>query len=206
MPSTRWIALLTLVAYALPWVANTGAALTLNAYDLAEWLSLHPVVRSASLPLLATFALRVLPLLIAVMVVFDRNSTRVERLAFPVLIALALLPPLDFFRTGLTDPNFRQQFGLSMAALMLAGLGNIRWLRDRGMWVQLIVSLGVIASGGYALMTGLELMRSFGLSVQIGIGGVFFLMVMTGGLVKFCEATFFRSPRRFSSSTEITQT
>src|SRR5512143_758636 len=47
-----------LIAYYLPWIANRAAALSANAYDLAEWTSLHPAVRGASVPLVAPFLLR----------------------------------------------------------------------------------------------------------------------------------------------------
>ncbi|NJL56864.1 hypothetical protein HC928_18210 [bacterium] len=40
----RWLfAAFLIAAYLLPWaVTSTSASLTFNAYDLAEWASLHP--------------------------------------------------------------------------------------------------------------------------------------------------------------------
>ena len=47
-----------LAGYVLPWIVAPSAALTLNAYDLAEWTSLHPLQRQTSPPLLAPLELR----------------------------------------------------------------------------------------------------------------------------------------------------
>ena len=206
MLQIRWLSLLALIGYGLPWVVNTGSALTLNAYDLAEWLSLHPAVRSGSMPLIATLALRVLPVLLVAIVVFDQNATLIERLAFPVFITLALLPPLDFFRTGLNDSNFRQQFGLSLLTLIIGGISHIRWLHHRAITLQILISLSAIGLSIFALAQSLELMSGFALPVYLGLGGILFVVLMIVGLIKLCEATFFKSPRRLSLSTEVTKT
>src|SRR5438552_17266089 len=63
MRRTNWLLrfpwlLAALVAYYLSWINNQAAALSANAYDLAEWTSLHPAVRGAIIPLLAPFLLR----------------------------------------------------------------------------------------------------------------------------------------------------
>ncbi|MFN8529394.1 MAG: hypothetical protein U0670_12340 [Anaerolineae bacterium] len=52
---------LGLIGYFSAWVVNPGVALTLHAFDLAEWASLHPVVRAE--PMLITTLLLRLPLL-----------------------------------------------------------------------------------------------------------------------------------------------
>ena len=76
----RWrFLLLALIAYSLPWVVGPGAALTLNAYDLAEWTSLHPAVRTAALPFALTFGLRLLPLLVYMAFAIDSSSRQWER-------------------------------------------------------------------------------------------------------------------------------
>lgn len=206
MLQIRWIVFSALIAYGLPWVVNTGSALTLNAYDLAEWLSLHPAVRSGSMPLIVTFALRVLPMLIVTIVVFDQNATLIERLAVPFIVALALLPPLDFFRSGLNDPNFRQQFSLSLLTLIIGGISHIRWLRHRGTIFQILISLIAIGLTIFALAQSLELMSVFALPVYLGFGGILFVVFMIVGLIKLCEATFPKSPRRLRSSTEVAKT
>ena len=36
-----------LCGYLLPWIVAPSSAMTLNAYDLAEWTSLHPLQQSA---------------------------------------------------------------------------------------------------------------------------------------------------------------
>jgi len=50
--------LLGLLGYLLPWAVASSAPMTLNAYDLAEWTSLHPAQRQTTPPLLAPLRLR----------------------------------------------------------------------------------------------------------------------------------------------------
>ncbi len=54
-----------LIGYHLAWYTHPTAGFTTNAFDLAEWASLHPAVRSSSPPMLTSFLLR-LPLIMLV--------------------------------------------------------------------------------------------------------------------------------------------
>ena len=108
-----------LAGYLLPWLVATSASLTLNAYDLAEWVSLHPTQRITSPPLLATLLLRLQLPLLCLMLALAGAVMRRRWLpaAGIVLLAIAQLPPPEF----LLDPgnlNYRQQFGLALLSLV----------------------------------------------------------------------------------------
>src|SRR5258707_1309855 len=114
---------IALTAYYLPWLYHKPAALTANAYDLTEWVSIHPAVRNGNPPLLAPFLLR--GVLAGLALLFGLQAARIAGLVRWLYIAAAwilvitLLPPLDFFRGSFDDPNYRQQFALSIGALIL---------------------------------------------------------------------------------------
>lgn len=169
---------LALVAYVLPWLVNPGAGLTFNAYDLAEWLSLHPAVRDTSPPLLVTAGLRGLLCLLAWLIAFAPAPTRFIRgshLVFVVLVAVALLPPLEFFTAAAWgDSNYRQQFALSLLTLIVGLLGLsqrfIRWsvvLQTGIVIISLLISLIVLAHST-------SLMQMVRLPAQPGPGGILF--------------------------------
>src|SRR5262245_55358949 len=96
-----------IAAYCLPWLVNRGTGLTFGAYDLAEWTSLHPAVRGGNPPLLASLLLR-LPLacfgLVAAMTLWPNNKGK--RLTLIFLVAIALLPPIEFFTQYRDDSNY----------------------------------------------------------------------------------------------------
>src|SRR3954447_8632359 len=92
-----------IIAYYLPWLSSAAAALSYNAYDLAEWVSLNPASRNGSIPLLAPFLLRAvlggLSLIVCVRALKARTAN--VQLAFALLaltMATPLFPPLEFFR------------------------------------------------------------------------------------------------------------
>ncbi len=172
MTVTRALLLLGLmIGYLLPWitVSNT-ASLTINAYDLAEWASLHPEVRAQ--PLLFTSLLLRLPLVLLALLL--SLSARSALVAMPLLgiVAAALLPPFAFIaNTG--DPNYGQQFALALAAL-IGGLAV--WFSFVRRW-RGVVLLAIIAAGVLTTLSGFSLahtlMRGFEVTVQSG-GGVWF--------------------------------
>jgi hypothetical protein len=144
-----------LVGYYLPWISNAAAALSFNAYDLAEWVSLHPAVRGGSVPLLAPFFLRSVPGGLALLFGLraTQSGVRWQQVIYGLLalcLAITLLPPLDFFRGGLGDPNYRQQFALVIATLV--GLGTLialarrkpYWLRRLEMGIGILIILSAV--------------------------------------------------------------
>jgi uncharacterized membrane protein YsdA (DUF1294 family) len=169
-----------LAAYYLPWIANRAAALSANAYDLAEWTSLHPSVREASIPLLAPFLLRAALGGLALLSGF--RALRVLpgwlRLAYAALalwLALTLLPPLDFFRGAWDDSNYRQQFFLSVGTLV--GLGMLSAAGRRAsprLLRRAEASLGLLAllSGLIGEILAQNVIRSLQIDAPLGVGVV----------------------------------
>jgi len=86
----RLLAAAALIGYILPWTVNNSAALTLNAYDLAEWLSLHPLSRANTPPLMASFWLR-LQLVLIVWVSLYLPAERRRNMAFSVVFLVLLV-------------------------------------------------------------------------------------------------------------------
>lgn len=164
-----------LLFYSLPWVVNTGASLTLTAYDLAEWTSLYPQVRFGEPALWQPFFLRFSPALLTWIVVAGLNSQRGSGVWWAALggvglMSVALLPPVEFvFNTG--DPNYRQQFLIAVLTLV-AGVALLALpisLRIRRVMVVVgIVALIVVSLAGWH--SSVELLRGLQLSAEVGAG------------------------------------
>ncbi|MCY4464354.1 MAG: hypothetical protein OXE46_02320 [Chloroflexi bacterium] len=127
-----------LVGLLLPWLLAPSAAMTLNAYDLAEWASLHPAQRGSNPPLLVPLLLRchlVILCALAGVVAHSKQEKTVAALAI-VALAVAQLPPIEFVN-DIGNLNYRQQFGLALGGLLL-GMMILRWLDRR--WQPLFVT------------------------------------------------------------------
>jgi hypothetical protein len=167
--------LLALAAYAAPWVVNPGVSFSPNAYDLAEWASIHPTSRIGSPPLFTSLLLRLPLVLLGLLVAFGEYRRSIPRwlaIGYLLLIAVALLPPLEFFTSASTDTNYQQQAILSFVTL-LGGAIAISGFVPRAN-VQLVFAFtlvgAIICIAGLA--QGYMLMRQFDLPVKIGMGGV----------------------------------
>jgi hypothetical protein len=179
---------LAIVVYSLPWVINPGASLTLSGYDLAEWTSLYPGIRSGSTPLLVTFALRSPLLWISILIAFIPHVKWWLRLIVVLAIVGVLLPPPEFFTSSFDDPNFRQMLLLAGASFIAGVLGIVyrgqRW-RDV---IRLTAIIAMIVASVGGLITGFTLMGSFNMPMQVGPGGVglilFSLVFGTGLIIK----------------------
>ena len=176
---------LLLAGLLLPWLVAPNAAMTLNAYDLAEWTSLHPAQAGTSPPLLASLLLRLQVLILCALVGAAAQTRRTARVAalLVCLLAVAQLPPVEFVK-DLGSLNYRQQFGLALASLLL-GLAALRWLRGRwrhgaiclfaliGMataWLGASQALAVYASlaggGSIGLGAGISAVACLGLALR----------------------------------------
>ncbi len=173
--------MIALISYTLPWVFSVGAGLTFGGYDLAEWTSLHPVVRTTQPFLLTALFLR-LPLaalawLIAGMYIIPRKL----RLLGIVLIAIALLPPLEFFTLYRDDPNYRQQ--MTVAIIATIALLPAWWLTHntrflRGM-SSLIAAITVVCEG-IGCQQAYAYLQAFALPTTWGAGSWLFVIAMIG--------------------------
>lgn len=180
-PVPIWpLILIALVFYSLPWVVSPGAALSMGAYDLAEWASLHPVVRGSSPPLLASFLLRAPLVGLAWIAALNarRDGSRALNGILAGAITIALLPPLEFFTQYADDPNYRQQMALTLAAftgvVVSLAVRPAFWRRA----AAFIAAVGAAAAAFVGLMQAVSLVQEFRLAIFGGFGG--------GGFVICC--------------------
>ena len=161
-----------LIGFLFPWVIAPSGPMTLNAFDLAEWISLHPSQRHTSPPLLATLLLRLQLAIGCVMFAAVSAKTTRKRAAASVIIVIALaqMPPPEF----VLDPgnlNYRQQFVLALASA-LVGLILLRNRQVRILSAILVVLPGVGAftaiaglSQAFAIYASLQSRATLGLGV-----------------------------------------
>jgi hypothetical protein len=120
--------LLALGCYYLPWLTHPAAALSANAFDLAEWVGLSPAVRYATPPMVAPFLLRLVLSLLAVLFALAARSARGwprwMNAGVALLLALTLAPPIEFVRVpgAMDDPNYRQFFFMLAGTLLALGV------------------------------------------------------------------------------------
>ena len=76
---------LAIIGYLLPWVITPAQSLSMGAYDLAEWTSLHPVVRQTLPFLWATLALRI-PLAILGTLLATYIASSLHRTVFGLVV------------------------------------------------------------------------------------------------------------------------
>jgi hypothetical protein len=179
------VAALMVISYSLPWLVAPGVSLSANAYDLAEWSSLHPAARAESPPLLTALLLRLPLACIALILAFGAPTQRTGRILCglgALALVVALLPPLEFVRAT-DDPNYRQQFALAVAALFgsLIGLSGILRRSHRAVLV-LVLAVGAAASLG-GLARGNALFNDFEIAVSLGAGGVLLALLLMLGVV-----------------------
>jgi len=183
--SQLWLSL-ALLAYYLPWTVHPAAAFTLNANDLAEWISLHPAVRGGSPPLVGPFLLRIVLAGMAVLwaCYATRPAHRMQRsglwqkiaIVMALILGITLMPPLGFFRGAGDDPNYQQQFMISLGTMSSLIVLTAIWNRfcERARWLFRVLNIGIPSLGVIAGMVGLisamDTVRSVGLTVGLGPG------------------------------------
>jgi len=172
----HWPIALGLLACFLPWANGAGAALALNAWDLAEWSSLHPLSRSAAPTLGASFGLRALPLFLLALALWRAGLPTPLRAGLTLVVAIALLPPPEFFRSDLADANYRQQLVIAAGALFI-GLGS-GWRMTWSTWLHALLAAMALAVAWLSLSAALDLQRNLGLEAGAGIGPLLFTLAM----------------------------
>jgi hypothetical protein len=176
-PRYLWVLIwLSIIAYCSPWMVNKGAGLSLGAYDLAEWASLHPSARLSNPILLVSLLLR-LPLVFLALIVSFTPWTYLSRAwwvraGFCLGIVLALLPPLEYLARPSGNANYGQQLGLSAIVLVGSLIGLSGRLGDLAFSLNVFWGL----CGGVVTLIGLiqahNLMRQFDLRAQLGVGAL----------------------------------
>ena len=157
--------LLGLLGYLLPWAVAPSAPMTLNAYDLAEWTSLHPAQRQTTPPLLAPLLLRAQLVMLSLAIALSVSQRWVAAAAVAAL-ALAQLPPFEYVY-DIANLNYRQQFALALVSLA-AGLAATR-LRHRRMTLLLLILLP--AAGIVSVFAGVgQALEAFWQPADTGFG------------------------------------
>ena len=177
-----------LLAYALPWVNAPASGLSFGADDLAEWASLHPAVRAQQPELLTSLFLRLPLVCLAIVVGFlaPRPAFRSVRwwiaLVTIGMFVLSSLPPLEFFIEARHDVNYRQQFLMAVLAAGGGLLGLSGWLYR---W-RIYVAGGALTLGLFSaiigFLQGYDYLSGYKVSVQIGAGSVFFILLLLTAL------------------------
>ncbi len=161
--------------YLLPWVITPAQSLSMGAYDLAEWTSLHPVVRQTLPFLWTTLALRVPLAILGILLAAYIASTLHQKalgLLITLITAITLLPPLEFFTVYRSDPNYLQQFFLALVTFLM-GIMLIMW-RNKPLQhvLPIVLSLLGCLSAAIGLYRGYMLMKGFDLPTSVGYGGL----------------------------------
>lgn len=123
---------LGLFGYILPWIVTPTAPLTLGAYDLAEWASLHPSQLHTSPVLLVPFLLRLQLTILTWLFALITNNRLIQLITFALVIILAVaqLPPIEFFTIARDNINYQQQLFLTLISLV-GGVGLVFYRSPR---------------------------------------------------------------------------
>lgn len=177
-PQLLWgIVAAALIGYMMPWVSSPGVGLSLGAYDLAEWASLHPASQATCPIMLASLLLRIVPALLVIVVALNSRITSNSRINGVIGImavigmSLLLLPPLEFFTEARNNPNYQQQFIISAGVLIAGFLATRRFIdrwRKTAMVSFCVASLG---AGIFGLIRAYDLMQQYEIAIQPGLGG-----------------------------------
>jgi hypothetical protein len=176
-------ALLAVAAYHMAWQTHKVAAFNSNAFDLAEWVSLHPTVRAESPTLFTSLLLRLPLIILPLVMVLATNALTSEKARWiwrgvAFLVVLRLNPPIDFYPWGDGSPNDQQ-----LGYLTAAGLGTVLVFIIVGKWLKflwqpaatilLIASLIVSIEGYNRAQKVLD-----SIQIETGLGGGLVLYVL----------------------------
>jgi hypothetical protein len=173
---------LALIGYVLPWVRTPSSALTLGAYDLAEWASLNPIVRESAPYLWTSLALRLPLAAIGILMAANVKHQYHRLVGFGVVLftGIALLPPLEFFTVYRDDINYRQQFFIAIATLIMGAIVLMlpkHMSRIKTYILAITAVMGTMATGT-GLSQVLSLMHNLNQPVQIGISGLITMITL----------------------------
>lgn len=188
-----WCALLGVIAYHMVWQTHKVAAFNSNAFDLAEWVSLHPTVRAESPALFTPLLLRLPLILLAGIMAVASSAIEAEKAKWlwrgvALMVVLRLNPPTDFYPWGGGSPNDQQ-----LGRLTAFGLVAIWLLIIGGHWLRFfwkLTTLALLIAGLITALEGYNRAQKVLDSIQIetGIGGglvlyVAFLLIAGGAIL-----------------------
>lgn len=203
MSKQNWLVgiwLLAIVAFHLPWTNHPSAAFTLNGFDLAEQVSIHPGIRAETPPLrtaaLLWVALPLLALGLATAAMrYEQAIVRWVLWGVAAGVALRVIPPESALRAPKT--LFSEDYARTLFLLTLLGfmglLGVVlggRWWRRYMVFVETAIALlGLV-------LPLLGFMRAWGLlgdlRLAVGLGGgmpLYTLLLLAVVGTQFLRAT-----------------
>lgn len=177
-------AIFAFIAYHMPWHLHPTAAFSNNAFDLAEFTSLHPNVRNESL--YTSLLLRAPLLFMAFIITLSAACLEDERWQWlwrgaAILIVLRLNPPVEFYPYGGGSINDQQ-----MGQLMIAGLVMIGIVTTTGRWLKriyhplLLIATGIMLYTAYQGMHRATELLENGLVIPVDTGGGAILFAAAG--------------------------
>ncbi|MBL1136886.1 MAG: hypothetical protein HND46_16390 [Chloroflexi bacterium] len=177
-----WCALLGVITYHMVWQTHKVAAFNSNAFDLAEWVSLHPTVRAESPALFTPLLLRLPIILLAGMVAVASSVLQAEKAKWlwrgvALLVVLRLNPPTDFYPWGGGSPNDQQLgrlSGLGLAVVLMLIIGG-RWLQYFWKPATLILLIASLITALEGYNRAQKVLDS--IQIETGIGGGLVLYV-----------------------------
>lgn len=141
--------LLALIGYMLPWITTPTTPLTLGAYDLAEWASLHPSQPNTTPVLIVPLLLRIQLVIITLTIALSASTDtlRIFSIIAIVPLSIAQLPPLEFLTIANSNINYQQQFVLATISLVLGvGLSVFKPMRLIPYIIILLVGMGMVSA------------------------------------------------------------
>ena len=152
----------------------------MNAYDLAEWSTLHPASQIGLIGTWTSLLLRIPLACLAIMtyLIIACRTKQTTSIIILLVLSAGLLPPVEFFVSRVYDLNYLQQFMIAGSTLFISlfcfqqpVLRNVN---------HLLVLMAVIA-----LMTNLlgqlitySLISTIRIQSQLGLGAVLFPLIL----------------------------
>ncbi len=194
------LVLVGLLGIALPWILAPSGAMTLNAYDLAEWTSLHPAQQGTSPPLMTPLMLRLQPLILSVLLGAIAPAGRMKAAAALMILALAIaqLPPFEFLY-DVNNLNYRQQFFLAGVSLLASSILLLFKARPVSALASFALPPIGIATAIYGQSLASQLYHHFELDAAPG-AGLWILILSYIGMIAVEVAALQRKRRLRSSS------
>jgi len=174
-----------LIGYYVTWINNRAAALSANAFDLAEWVGIIPAVRYAEPPLSAPFALRAALVCLAWLFALrgalaQHIAARVVMSVIGLALAVSLRPPIAFFRGETGDLNYQQLAALCLVAVSgVLFIGAAAWrgkARQWWLWLSLCLALIGAVSALLGLRGALEALARLKIPTPLGAGAFLFII------------------------------
>lgn len=174
-----------LIGYSLPWIQTLGVSFQSGAYDLAEWMTLHPTVRSlypnwlypALFLRLALWTLGVSGFLLFTLSVHKHYTWRLTQLILATGVWVALIPSIAFFQGQWSDANYLQQFILWMSYSAICAAIAVIPARLRAHLHWGLVFFGILsgAISAYALWTAQDLLSRYQINIGFGSGAIIYI-------------------------------